>query len=54
VLASLTGLVLGGLSLAADSGADAGSAGERGGRSERHVDEPAAVVDEIGTTGGSG
>jgi len=54
VLASLTGLVLGGLSLAADSGADAGSAGERGGRSERYVDAPAAVVDETETTRGSG
>lgn len=54
VLASVTGLVLGGLSLAADSGAGAGSAGERRGRSERQVDEPAVVLDGMGATAGSG
>lgn len=53
VLAAVIGLVFGGLSLAADSGADAGSSGERRGRNERLLDPP-EVSDETGTTRGAG
>jgi hypothetical protein len=54
VLASVAGLVFGGLSLAADSGAGAGTPGEGRARAERLVDDSIAVVDGTETTTGTG
>lgn len=54
VLASVSGLVLGGLSLAADSGAGTGSTGEGRVPAEHLVDGSPPVVDDPGTTGGAG